>query len=99
MVEKDGFREAFNTAAGGVLVIVNAYSNNRTLQEQLANCTGTGELCGHLDKAAFDRVSGQFKEAASKPVVILSGPVAALQAAYKAEPAVFNMRFITKVGF
>jgi hypothetical protein len=99
MVEKDGLREAFDTAAGGVLIIVNAYGNNRTQQDQMANYTASGELCELLDKAGFDPVSGQFREAAAKPVVILSGPVAALQAAYKAEPAVFNMRFLNKAGF
>jgi len=98
MVEKRGFREAFNAAAGGVLIILDAYGNNRTLQERVANYTASGELCELINKASFDRVSKQFKEAAAKPVVILTGSVAALQSAYQAEPRVFDLRFLRKAG-
>lgn len=91
-------KQAFIQAAGGILLIRDAYKGEETLADKMANYTISGTLCEFIDKADFK--NGNFIEKSDKPVVILTGASKEFVPAYQRESQPFNMRFmLNRFGF
>jgi hypothetical protein len=90
------FNEAFERAAGGLLLIREAYRDHLTLNEMVVNHAANKILFGKQDECVFDAGQRVFLEKAEKPVVVLSGKESALSFVYGRDPVNFDMRFRQK---
>jgi hypothetical protein len=90
------FNAAFEKAAGGVLLIRDAYRDHLTLDEMAVNHAANKILFGKQDECAFDSTARAFLEKPEKPVVVLSGKESALSFVYSQNPENFDMRFHQK---